>query len=101
MNQSSYSPDTFGTYLSNPDRKVSGIDLSSASVLDETGNCYSTIKLYCNQLKAAMSWASKHGCLLSQTFNVYEVPRYFKSRVALSQDEISAYIDADYRRRVQ
>ena len=36
-----------------------------------------------------MSWASKHGCLLSQTFNVYEVPRYFKSRVALSQDEIS------------
>ncbi len=55
----------------------------------ETGNCYSTIKLYCNQLKAAMSWASKHGCLLSQTFNVYEVPRYFKSRVALSQDEIS------------
>ena len=67
MNQSSYSPDTFGTYLSNPDRKVSGIDLSSASVLDETGNCYSTIKLYCNQLKAAMSWASKHGCLLSQT----------------------------------
>ena len=143
MNQSSYSPDTFGTYLSNPDRKVSGIDLSSASVLEvlnaycafrktlnpsysndaivrkvhklekefsctlmpmqitdifyanfiqwahETGNCYSTIKLYCNQLKAAMSWASKHGCLLSQTFNVYEVPRYFKSRVALSQDEIS------------
>lgn len=143
MNQSSYSPDTFGTYLSNPDRKVSGIDLSSASVLEvlnaycafrktlnpsysndaivrkvhklekefsctlmpmqitdifyanfiqwahETGNCYSTIKLYCNQLKAAMSWASKHGCLLRQTFNVYEVPRYFKSRVALSQDEIS------------
>lgn len=34
MNQSSYSPDTFGTYLSNPDRKVSGIDLSSASVLE-------------------------------------------------------------------
>ena len=55
----------------------------------EKGNCFSTIKLYCNQLKSALNWASRHGCKLSQTYNVYEVPRYFKSRVALSQDEIS------------
>ena len=55
----------------------------------EKGNCYSTIKLYCNQLKSALNWASRHGCKLSQTYNVYEVPRYFKSRIALSQDEIS------------
>ena len=143
MNPTSYSPDTFGTYLSNPENKCSGIDLSNATVLEvleayrtfrqtlnpsysndaivrkvrqlekefsctlmpaqitdifhanfiqwahENGNCYSTIKMYCNQLKAALVWASRHGCLLSQTYNVYEVPRYFKSRVALSQDEIS------------
>ena len=55
----------------------------------EKGNCFSTIKLYCNPLKSALNWASRHGCKLSQTYNVYEVPRYFKSRVALSQDEIS------------
>ena len=54
----------------------------------EGGNCYSTIKLYCNLLKAALVWASRHGCLLSQTYNAYEVPRYFKSRVALTSDEI-------------
>lgn len=28
----------------------------------EGGNCYSTIKLYCNLLKAALVWASRHGC---------------------------------------
>ena len=55
----------------------------------EKGNCYSTIKLYCNQLKSDLNWASRHGCKMSQTYNVYEVQWYFKSRVALSQDEIN------------
>ena len=54
----------------------------------EKGNCYSTIKLYCNQLKSALNWASRHGCKLSQTYNIYDVPRYFKSRVAISQDAV-------------
>mgnify|MGYP003289754021 FL=1 len=64
----------------------------------EKGNCFSTIKLYCNQLKSALNWASRHGCKLSQTYNVYEVPRYFKSRVALSQDEISHITHFDVSR---
>lgn len=98
MNQSSYSPYSNDAIV----RKVHKLEKEFSCTLmpmqitdifyanfiqwaHETGNCYSTIKLYCNQLKAAMSWASKHGCLLSQTFNVYEVPRYFKSRVALSR----------------
>ena len=67
----------------------------------EKGNCYSTIKLYCNQLKSALNWASRHGCKLSQTYNVYEVPRYFKSRVALSQDEMNVmnYVFSSFGRR--
>ena len=98
MNQTSYSPDKFGTYLSHPGSQGCDIDLSSANVLEillayrafrQTLNAsYSTIKLYCNLLKAALVWASRHGCLLSQTYNAYEVPRYFKSRVALTSDEI-------------
>ena len=113
MNQTSYSPDKFGTYLSHPGSQGCDIDLSSANVLEillayrafrqtlnasysnenivrkvrqmekefsctlvpsqitdifyanfiqwahEGGNCYSTIKLYCNLLKAALVWASK------------------------------------------
>ena len=35
----------------------------------EGGNCYSTIKLYCNLLKAALVWASRHGCILSQRYS--------------------------------
>ena len=84
MNQTIYSPDKFGTYLSHPGSQGCDIDLSSANVLEillayrafrQTLNAsYSTIKLYCNLLKAALVWASRHGCILSQTYNAYEVP---------------------------
>ena len=70
MNQTSYSPDKFGTYLSHPGSQGCDIDLSSANVLEillayrafrQTLNAsYSTIKLYCNLLKAALVWASRH-----------------------------------------
>lgn len=98
MNQTSYSPDKFGTYLAHPGCQGCDIDLSSANVLEillayrafrQTLNVsYSTIKLYCNQLKAALEWASRHGCLLSWTYNDFKLPRYFKSRVALTPEEI-------------
>lgn len=52
-------------------------------------NCYSSIKLYCNQLKSALVWSSFHGGKLSPTYSTFSVPRHFRSRVALSQDEIS------------
>ena len=109
MNQTSYSPDKFGTYLSHPGSQGCDIDLSSANVLEillayrafrQTLNAsYSNDTIVrkvrqlekefsCTLLKAALVWASRHGCILSQTYNAYEVPRYFKSRVALTSDEI-------------
>ena len=57
--------------------------------LCDTGHRYSTIRSYCDQLRCLLFWASKHGCKLTRTYDQYKVPAYFKSRLALTQDEIS------------
>ena len=45
-------------------------------------NCYSSIKLYCNQLKSALVWSSFHGGKLSPTYSTFSVPRHFRRRIA-------------------
>ena len=94
--------DNFSSYLTSPMVKDSGLDLSNATIMEifsEYANfiqwahmrdsCYSSIKLYCNQLKSALVWSSFHGGKLSPAYSTFSVPRHFRSRVALSQDEIS------------
>ena len=81
--------------MSHPGSQGCDIDHSSANVLEilhaygtfrQTPNAnYSNENIVrkvrqlekefsCNLLKAALVWASRHGCLLSQTYNAYEVP---------------------------
>lgn len=67
-------------------------DLFYASFIQwmaESGHKFSTIRSYCDRLRCILFWASRHGCVLSRTYDQYKVPSYFKKRLALTPDEIS------------
>lgn len=49
----------------------------------------STINKICGQLKTVLNWSSKHGVILSSTYDLVKVPSYTRQQIALTPDEIS------------
>lgn len=49
----------------------------------------STIKTNCGKLRSALSWASRHNCRVSPTFDFVKLPPYSHDAIALTPDEVS------------
>lgn len=49
----------------------------------------STVKTVCARLRAALSWASRHNCKVSPSFDFVTLPSYCHQQVALTPDEVS------------
>lgn len=49
----------------------------------------STVKTVCARLRAALSWASRHNCKVSPSFDFVSLPSYCHQQVALTPDEVS------------
>ena len=86
MNQTSYSPDKFGTYLSHPGSQGCDINLSSANVLE--------ILLAYRAFRQTLNASYSNDTIvrkirqLEKEFSCTLEPRYYKSRMALTSDEI-------------
>lgn len=53
------------------------------------GLVYSTIDNYCTQIRSALRWALRHKCPVSSTYDIFTIPKYKKTMIALTPDEIS------------
>lgn len=49
----------------------------------------STVKTVCARLRAVLSWASRHNCKVSPSFDFVDLPSYCHQQVALTPDEVS------------
>lgn len=49
----------------------------------------STAKTCCAQLRSALSWASRHNCQISPSYDFVQLPKYNHEQIALTPDEIS------------
>lgn len=49
----------------------------------------STINTYCAQLKGSLTWATKHNCRVSSTYDEFQSSRFERTRVALTPDQVS------------
>lgn len=53
------------------------------------GVVYSTIENYCVRIRSALKWGLRHGCPVSSTYDIFDIPKYKKTMVALTPDQIS------------
>lgn len=58
-------------------------------LLNERKFSISTVKTVFSQIKSAVSWGSKYGAGISDTYDSFKFPYYKKEFVSLSQDEVS------------
>lgn len=49
----------------------------------------SSVKTICAQLRSTLSWASRHQCKVSPSFDFVNLPSYCHQQVALTPDEVS------------
>lgn len=49
----------------------------------------STIKTCCAQLRSVLSWASRHNCPISPSYDFIQLPKYNHEQIALTPDEVS------------
>lgn len=49
----------------------------------------STAKTCCAQLRSVLSWASRHNCPISPSYDFVKLPKYNQEQVALTPDEVS------------
>lgn len=49
----------------------------------------STIKTCCAQLRSVLSWASRHNCKISPSYDFVQLPKYNHEQIALTPDEVS------------
>lgn len=62
------------------------------------GVVYSTIENYCVRIRSALKWGLRHGCPVSSTYDIFEIPKYKKTMVALTPDQISHIYHFDIRK---
>lgn len=55
----------------------------------ERGLTYSTIENYFGNIRCALSWACKHNCVVSNTYDCFDIPKYSKETIALTADQVS------------
>lgn len=60
-----------------------------AYMLNVSKLAVSTVKTTCARLRAALSWASRHNCKVSPSFDFVNLPSYCHQQVALTPDEVS------------
>lgn len=66
--------------------------------LRSRGLVYSSIENYCTQIRSTLRWAIRHNCSVSSTFDLFEVPKYHKTMIALTPDQISHIYHFDVRK---
>lgn len=57
--------------------------------LRDCGLSYSTIENYFTNIRTALTWAAKHNCVVSDTYDNFDVPKYNRETVALTADQVS------------
>lgn len=57
--------------------------------LQQCGISIASIKTVCSQLKAALSWASKHRAIIAPSFDMVQLPHYQHQQIALTPDDVS------------
>lgn len=57
----------------------------------------SSIANYCNILRAALKWGTRHNLQVSPTFDQFKIPSYEKTKVALTPDEVSIIAHFDIK----
>lgn len=60
-----------------------------AYCVNEAGQAASSTATYCSQLLSVLSWASRHRCPVSSTFDEVKTIHYTTQMVALTLDEVS------------
>lgn len=65
--------------------------------LTKNGVRYNSQKQYLSQIKACLTWGTRHHCPVSSTFDVFDLPKQEPFTIALTPDEVShiAHFDID------
>lgn len=58
-------------------------------MINESRLALSSIKTICARLRSALSWASRHNCPVSPSFDFINLPSYCHQQIALTPDEVS------------
>lgn len=60
-----------------------------AYLINDAHLALSSIRTICAQLKSVLSWASRYNCRIAPSYDRYTVPKYRKTQIALTPDEVS------------
>ena len=66
--------------------------------LSNKGLVYSTIETYCTQIRSSLKWGLRHNCPVSSTYDLFDIPKYSKTKVALTPDQISHIYHYDLKK---
>lgn len=60
-----------------------------AYLINEKHLALSSVRTICAQLKSVLSWASRYNCNVAPSYDNFSVPKYRKTQLSLTPDEVS------------